>query len=159
MENFIERNQQKKEKKGKWMCIWKIVLGLKSVHMSSFRCLHRPVVFFYILFCRELRLLYLSRTKRKNWKRGGARSFASGSLLRLLVVVSRGATMSQDQVGYSIFPSFACIDGTGYFPLIYLSKSVSKSATLVAACWRTVSPSIPTYLLYGRYVSIRPKPS
>lgn len=36
--------------------------------MSSLRCLHRPVVLFYIL---SRVLLHLSRTKRRNWKRKG----------------------------------------------------------------------------------------
>lgn len=33
--------------------------------MSSLRCLHRTVV-----LCREFGLLHLSRTKRRNWKKG-----------------------------------------------------------------------------------------
>lgn len=53
--------------------------------MSSLRCPHACGSF---LFCREFELLHLSRTKRRNFKckgRSQNRSFASGSLLTLLV--------------------------------------------------------------------------
>ena len=42
--------KQRKEKRVNiLMCIWEIVLGLRSVHMSSLRCLHRNKNLFYIL--------------------------------------------------------------------------------------------------------------
>src|ERR1044072_3403083 len=88
MANLIERNQQRKEKRVNiLMCIFE--------RLSSARAEECPHEFVEVstqvrrrsfIFCREVGLLHLSRTKRRNLKsKGGARSFASGSLLTLLV--------------------------------------------------------------------------